>query len=178
VSEGDERQQAPSPIVFTLVVSAALGYAAYLSPQRWTAAGLACITTSALIATPELVEHLLLTTKSPRARRVAGWLARSFWILTRFGYALLGLLAVVLLGTAALGEVAVRDAFTFAAVAVGLIAGGEILRRRLAGLVADLVGGGELDKALYERHDEWRWLLAGALFLAGTLMQLVGTFAE
>jgi hypothetical protein len=174
----EDQQRSPSPIAFTLLVSAALGYAAYRSPQHWTAAGLACITASALIATPELVEHLLLTTKSRRARRVARWLARAFWILTRFGYALLGLLAVVLLGTAAVGEVAVRDALTFAAVAVGLIASIEILRRQLAGLVADLVGGGDLDKALYERHDDWRWLLAGALFLAGTLLQLVGTFAE
>src|ERR687896_1587067 len=106
---GEDQQRSPSPIVFTLLVTAALAYAAYRSPQHWTAAGLACITASALIATPELVEHLLLTTKSPRARRVAGWLARAFWILTRFGYALLGLLAVVFLAAAAVGEVAVRD---------------------------------------------------------------------
>jgi hypothetical protein len=174
----EDQQRSPSPIVFTLLVTAALGYAAYRSPQHWTAAGLACITASALIATPELVEHLLLTTKSRRARRIAGWLAKAFRILTRFGYVLLGLFAVVLLGAAGVGKVAVRDALTFVAIAVGLIAAVEILRRQLAGLVADLVGGGELDKALYERHDEWRWLLAGALFLAGTLLQLVGTFAE
>ncbi len=178
MSKQDEQRQAPSPIIFTVLVSAALLYAAYVSPQRWTAAGLACITASALIATPELVEHLLLTTKSPRAQRVARWLARIFWILTRFGYALLGLVAGALLVSAAFGEVSARDALTSALLVVGVIAGTEILRRRLRGLVADLVSGGELDKALYERHAEWRWLVAGGLFLVGTLLQLVGTFAE
>lgn len=174
----EDQQRSPSPLVFTLLVTGALGYAAYLSPQRWSAAGLACVTASALIATPQLAEHLLLTATHPRAHRVARWGSTLFWILTRFGYALAALLAAALVLSAALGAVSGRDALLSVLILGALVAGAEILRRHLRGLVADVLSGGELDKSFYERHGEWRWLVAGGLFLAGTLLQLIGTFVD
>jgi hypothetical protein len=168
----------PSPLIFTLLVFAALGYAAYLSPQRWSAAGLACITASALVATPELVEHLLLTASHPRAQSAARWISRLTWTIARIVYLAFAVVALLLIGSALVGALSAGAALASVAILIGVVGATEFVRRQLRGIVSDIISGGEVDQQLQKRHGEWRWPLAGALFLLGTLLQLIGTFVE
>ena len=167
-----------SPFVLTLFVSVALGYAAYHSPKPWTAAGLACITASALIATPELAEHVLLTATHRHARRAAELIARVFWVLTRFVYGFFGVVALALVGSAAVGAVSGGEAVGGILILVGIMGALEFVRGRLRDVVRDVISGGGVDQRLEERHGQWKWTVAGGLFLLGTCLQLIGTFTE
>jgi hypothetical protein len=174
----DDSEWRPSPFILTLLVFIALGYAAYLSPKHWTAAGLACITASALIATPELAEHVLLTATHRHARRAADWISKLFWVVTRFVYVFFGIAALVLIVAAAVGAISGKETIGAILILVGVVGALEFMRRQLKSVVRDLISGGEVDQRLEERHGQWKWTVAGALFLLGTCLQLIGTFAE
>ena len=177
MSVARERRSA-SAVVAALFLFLVMLCFAYLSPQPWTAAGLACMTASALVATPELIQHLLLAGNHPRAQKVAHVISRIFWFATRFSYVLVAVVALLLVVAAAVGASPWSAAIAAVLVAAILIAATDFIRRRLEGVVAVIISGGDVDARLRERGGEWHWAVAGGLFLIGTVLQLIGTFVE
>ena len=159
-------------------MSVALAYAAYRSPQRWSAAGLACVTTSAVVATPELVDHLLRAAVETRERRPIRWVSRLLAIAGKIVYGCLGLIALAAIGATAVGAVSPSGLLVALAIVVAVFGASEFVRRSLREMAEAVATGGDVDRRLRERHDEWRWPVAGLLFFVGTLLQLVGTFVE
>jgi hypothetical protein len=54
---------------------------------------------------------------------------------------------------------------------------GEFFAWQVRYLVNELFGGGRVDREIARRWADRRWPVAGLLFLAGTLLQLAGTFS-
>ena len=175
----DDRERAsPSAVAAAVFLFVVMLIFAYLSPRPWSAAGLACVSASALVATPELIQRLLLAGSHPRAQKAARAISRVFWFATRFFYTVVAFAALLLVVGAASGALAWDRAIAAVLVAGIVIVAGEFVRHQLAGTVAALIGGDVIDERLRERHGEWHWPVAGALFLVGTVLQLVGTFVE
>jgi hypothetical protein len=168
-----EIQQKPSTLLATIVVVVALGYAAYLSPRHLAAAGLACMTASALIAAPELIEHLLVQARHPRLQRATRTVGRGLRTLSLVLYTL----AVVIVALVSLGGAGQAVSISiFFLIVIGFV---EISVRQAGAIVRDVATGGHVDERLERRFgSSARWSLAGCFFLLGTLIQLVGTFTD
>jgi hypothetical protein len=165
----------PSPLAATAMLILALAWGAYFSPQRWAAAGLACMTGSALVAAPELLERLLRLGTHPHVERLGAAIAKGARRLSIFSYALFALFVLFL----ALFEVTHLRAATTAAIALAaVVAALEFVSRQTASFTREIVRGGDLDRTIDARFQGWRWPVAGFLFLAGTLLQFVGTFVD
>jgi hypothetical protein len=163
----------PSALFATMFVVAALAYAAYLSPHHWSAAGIACLTGSALIAAPELIEHLVRGVAHPRVQRTARAVARGVRLLTLVVYAL-ALLVVLLVAAGSPSQAA--SVAVFFLITFGFV---EVIARQTRSILRDVASNGAVDARFYERFGSAaRWTIAGGLFFSGTLIQLIGTFVE
>jgi hypothetical protein len=156
----------------------ALLYLGVQSPHPLAATGLALVAFSALLATPDLIEHVLVALHHPVPRwvgRVLGW---PFKVLRVVLWVIFALLLGIALGLGIVDEPAAGTAG--AAAALGLLAGCvEFMRRQLRDLAHAVSTGGDFDRRLEQRFGRSkRWLLAGVMFLAGTALQMLSTFVE
>jgi uncharacterized membrane protein (DUF485 family) len=161
-------------VLGTLVIVAALGYAAYRSPHHWEASELALTSGSALIAAPELIERILVIGGHRRVVRLAERISRLARMLSLILYG--GFAGFVLL-VAAFGRGHLTTALAVALALGATVAFVEFVSRQIRNIATDVVQGGEVDLRINERlGPEWRWPVAGGLFLTGTILQLIASF--
>ena len=127
----------------------------------------------ALVAAPELIEHLLRSAAHQYVKRAAQVVARGARLLSLVLYAL----ALVIVVLSALGGAHQAISVSiFLLILIGFI---EIVARQTRRIIGDIATGGDVDVRFAERFGpSARWGIAGTLFLAGTLIQLIGTFVE
>jgi hypothetical protein len=176
VDTAAEATRQPSLVFGILVITSALSYISFQSPHPWSAFGLACMTASALIATPELLKGILQAGGHPRAVRIASVISRG---LRRTSFYVYGFLGVIVVVVAAFGQPHVSQAIGAAFLLGALMGVIELAAWEIRVVAVELVGGGRVDREIGRRFGAHRrWPLAGVFFLAGTLLQLVGTFVE
>jgi len=169
-----ERRRDPSVALGALTLVAALGFVGYRSPQPWTAAGLICVTASACIASPELIRgflHVGTTRAVTFAGAAVGRLLRIVWSVV------IGVMILLVVLLAAVGDPRTQ-AITAGVFALIMIGFGEFFAWQMRYLFSELLGGGRVDREIARRWAHRRWPLAGLLFVAGTLLQLAGTFFD
>jgi hypothetical protein len=172
----EERERQPSLVFGIFVITFGLAYVAIRSPHPLTATGLALMTGSGLIATPDLLRGILEAGSHPKVLRFASAVARTF---RRISLVIYGLLAFFVLVVAVFGQPHVSQAVTasfVAGVVVGVI---ELIAWEIRLIASELVSGGRVDRQIAKRFGAHRrWPLAGVFFLAGTVVQLIATFVE
>lgn len=163
----------PSAALGTLTLLSALAFVAYRSPQPWTAAGLVCFTATACFATPELMRGALEAASSPLIHRLTpaiGWVAH---IAVRVLISVMVVLGVFL----AIAGTPRSQAITVSLFLLIVFWAVKFFAWQMRYLIGDLVGGGHFDREVARRWSHLRWPLAGTFFVAGTLLQLAGTFS-
>jgi hypothetical protein len=175
----DRREPHVSALLGTILVGGTFLFFALRSPRPWTALGLALMAFAAYLATPDLIGRPLVAAHHPAARLVGRVLAAPFRTVRYVTLMALALAAGVLIGlgitnnAAATGALAVALAIAFS---VGLI---EFIRFGVRDMGRTVSSGGHIDARLEERYGpHLRLTIAGLTFLAGTVLQMVGTYVE